>query len=97
MANATLPEKIDVDCHLTDDQVFRIRQSDDTVQRPLAQAVEHRYNSHAALVAFAERFSDQPCEYTGSAGCNLLPSGVRRSVCNPCQARALLAQVEGKL
>ncbi|KKM80695.1 hypothetical protein LCGC14_1337180 [marine sediment metagenome] len=28
-----------------------------------------------------------PCEYPGSAGCDLLPSGVYRSICDPCKAR----------
>ena len=45
----------------------------------------------AALEAALGAIAEGECAYAGSAGCNLLPSGVRRSVCDPCRALAALA------
>lgn len=42
------------------------------------------------IEAATEALAAQECEYPGSAGCNLLPQGVVRSVCLPCKARAAL-------
>jgi hypothetical protein len=44
-----------------------------------------------ALLAISEALAERDCEYTGSAGCDLLPQGVVRNVCLPCQARQAIA------
>ena len=49
------------------------------------------------LVAALERIAKQDCEYTDSVGCNLLPEGVVRSVCNPCFAQAILNKTKVEL
>ncbi len=35
-----------------------------------------------------ERIAANECEYGNGASCYMLPQSVRRSVCNPCYARA---------
>lgn len=40
-----------------------------------------------------ECLAKRDCEYNGSAGCDMLPQGVRRNVCLPCKARMVLADL----
>jgi hypothetical protein len=49
---------------------------------------------NAELLEALEIIAKQDCEYTNSAGCDLLPAGVVRSVCNPCRARAAIAKAK---
>jgi len=46
---------------------------------------------HAVIDGLIDRMAERECEYGNGADCNSLPQGVRRSVCWPCRARALLA------
>lgn len=36
-----------------------------------------------------------PCEYHGNIHCSMVPAGAAHKVCPPCQARAILAKIEG--
>jgi len=68
--------------------------------KPIANIYEYYHGeseANARLIAAAptmcaliERLAEKRCEYGNGADCNMLPQGVRRSPCLPCQARALL-------
>ena len=44
------------------------------------------------LLAVLGRLAERECEYGNGASCNMLPQGVRRSPCLPCQARVAIAK-----
>ena len=37
--------------------------------------------------------AERDCEYPGSAGCDMLPQGVIRSVCLPCKAKLIISEI----
>ena len=57
-----------------------------------AELIVKAVNAHNDMLEALKRIAKQDCEYPGSAGCNLLPEGVYRSVCNPCHAKAIITK-----
>ena len=88
----------DTDCasvfSLSDAEKRPCRAQGDNAKQALANAkfIVQACNAHDDLLAACQKIADRDCEYTGSAGCNLLPQGVMRTVCGPCAARAAIAK-----
>jgi hypothetical protein len=86
----------DTDCvsifALCDAEKRPARAQGDTPQQAAANA--RLIAAAPELLAVAEREAAKDCEYTGSAGCDMLPEGVIRSVCTPCLARAAITKTQ---
>lgn len=79
------PGKMNGDYFVTS-ELGIVKPEEQEANAKLIAAIPTMYDIVASL-------AERDCEYTGSAGCDMLPQGVKRRVCLPCKARMIISEI----